>query len=984
MVSEHIILLSGGSLSVGILAVLMVILQAIFFLRKPRFTWYAWGSAISFSAFLYSFGIFLEYNTPAGPLNRFGGLMEFTAIVCVIHCVYGFTFSYIGLPARRYHWVAGICHSLILILLWFTPWVVAKRYVTRYFIDSNVPFLESALGPLGPLFELYAAIAGLVAIIIWIRSRKSVPKHRTAYLLGITFWLLLGIHDGLVSLGISPFQYVMEYGFLGFAVAVLWVVFDNYLEIAAEEKYRTITEFANDCISIIQDGEIVFANPACAELMGEPIGDGEPRAFLDIIDPKDRQKAIGLYKMLMNGEPVPTPHTIGIRRGDGERRSTEIAFSLIHYRNRPAVLAVMRDVTKQDQINEALRKSEERFRTVANFTYDWEYWVSPDGRYLYVSPSCKRITGYGPEAFREDPALMKRIIHPDDTSIAFEHLDEEQKADDLSPVDYRIIASCGKTRWISHVCVPVYGDDGVYLGRRASNRDITHRKRAEEALLESDTKFRTLFDESPQAVAVTEIEAGQIVDVNRKFCELTGYEKNELIGKTTMDMGFYSPEERARFIREMRDAGAVNEMEIEFTVRGGTKVFSESYARLIHISGKPHVLSMFVDITEQRRLESHFLHAQKMESVGRLAGGVAHDFNNMLGVILGRAEMALMGMKPEDDRYRYLQEIQKVAERAAELPRQLLAFARKQNIAPEVLYLNDTVEGMLKMLRRLIGEDIDFTWRPGANLWLVEMDPSQVDQILANLCVNARDAISGAGTVTIETQNATLDQAFCETHAGAVEGEFVMLAVSDNGCGMDREIQDKVFDPFFTTKEVGKGTGLGLSTVYGIVKQNNGFIYIYSEPTRGTTVKTFIPRYRGTTDKGAQPRPVQIPRGRNETILLVEDNPEILDSVKDMLEELNYKVVAKGGPDEALEWVEEGEDRIHLVVTDVIMPGMNGKALAEKISAIRSDTPVLFMSGYTADAIARHGVLEKGVHFLQKPFTLMALAKKIRAVLDEG
>ncbi|MEJ2322749.1 MAG: PAS domain S-box protein, partial [Gammaproteobacteria bacterium] len=261
---------------------------------------------------------------------------------------------------------------------------------------------------------------------------------------------------------------------------------------------------------------------------------------------------------------------------------------------------------------------------------------SPDGRYLYVSPSCKRITGYGPEAFREDPALMKRIIHPDDTSIAFEHLDEEQKADDLSPVDYRIIASCGKTRWISHVCVPVYGDDGVYLGRRASNRDITHRKRAEEALLESDTKFRTLFDESPQAVAVTEIEAGQIVDVNRKFCELTGYEKNELIGKTTMDMGFYSPEERARFIREMRDAGAVNEMEIEFTVRGGTKVFSESYARLIHISGKPHVLSMFVDITEQKQVQEQLGQATRAaQKAQRLAEGVVETVREPLVVLDG-------------------------------------------------------------------------------------------------------------------------------------------------------------------------------------------------------------------------------------------------------------------------------------------------------------------------------------------------------------
>jgi CheY-like chemotaxis protein len=364
-----------------------------------------------------------------------------------------------------------------------------------------------------------------------------------------------------------------------------------------------------------------------------------------------------------------------------------------------------------------------------------------------------------------------------------------------------------------------------------------------------------------------------------------------------------------------------------------------------------------------------------------LAGGVAHDFNNMLGVILGRAEMALMGMKPEDPHYRYLKEIQKVTERSAELPRQLLAFARKQTIAPEVLYLNDTVEGMLKMLRRLIGEDIDFTWRPGANLWLVRIDPSQIDQILANLCVNARDAVSGAGKVTLETQNATLDETFCETHVAAAPGEYVLLAVSDNGCGMDKDLQDKAFEPFFTTKDVGKGTGLGLSTVYGIVKQNNGFVYIYSEPNEGTTVKIFFPRYRGTAEKDEQEKPPEIPLGFGETILLVEDNPDILASGKEMLEELGYRVMAADGPEDALKWTGKAKDAIHLLMTDVIMPGMNGRELAEQITAARPDTRVLFMSGYTADAIAQHGVLEKDVHFLQKPFTLVTLARKVRAVL---
>lgn len=251
MLSENIILQSAGSLSVAVMALLMLILQTLFFFRKPEFTWYAWSAAISFSALLYSVGIFLEYNTPAGPLNRFSGLLEYTAIICLIHSLYGFTFSYLGIESKRYHPVAGVCHGLILILLWSTNYIVADSFITRNFIGLESPYIEPALGPLGPVFVLYAAIAGVNAMIIWIRRKGTDPKHRIVFLVGMFFWLLLGIHDGLGSLGVPTFQYVMEYGFLGFAMVLLWVVFNNYLEIEAEEKYRVITEFANDCILMI-------------------------------------------------------------------------------------------------------------------------------------------------------------------------------------------------------------------------------------------------------------------------------------------------------------------------------------------------------------------------------------------------------------------------------------------------------------------------------------------------------------------------------------------------------------------------------------------------------------------------------------------------------------------------------------------------------------------------------------------------------------
>lgn len=319
MLSENIILQSAGSLSVAVMALLMLILQTLFFFRKPEFTWYAWSAAISFSALLYSVGIFLEYNTPAGPLDRFSGLLEYTAIICLIHSLYGFTFSYLGIESKRYHPVAGVCHGLILILLWSTNYIVADSFITRNFIGLESPYIEPALGPLGPVFVLYAAIAGVNAMIIWIRRKGTDPKHRIVFLVGMFFWLLLGIHDGLGSLGVPTFQYVMEYGFLGFAMVVLWVVFNNYLEIAAEEKYRVITEFANDCILMIQDGKMVFGNPACCDLIGGPLTDSEPRDFFDIMASEDLKTVLKDYNTLLEGSHVPNPHTVGIRQRMGNR-----------------------------------------------------------------------------------------------------------------------------------------------------------------------------------------------------------------------------------------------------------------------------------------------------------------------------------------------------------------------------------------------------------------------------------------------------------------------------------------------------------------------------------------------------------------------------------------------------------------------------------------------------------------------------------------
>lgn len=385
---------------------------------------------------------------------------------------------------------------------------------------------------------------------------------------------------------------------------------------------------------------------------------------------------------------------------------------------------------------------------------------------------------------------------------------------------------------------------------------------------------------------------------------------------------------------------------------------------------------------EKSLLEAQLHQAQKLESVGRLAGGVAHDFNNMLGVIIGHASLGLMKIDPTHSLHSHMVEINNAAERSADLTRQLLAFARKQVIEPKVLDLNDTISGMLKMLQRLIGEDIHLCWQPGNKLWQVKMDPSQIDQILANLCVNARDAIDTAGKIFIETGNISIDKTYSINHTEALEADYVWLSVSDDGSGMDKETLTHIFEPFFTTKDLGKGTGLGLATVYGIVKQNEGFVNVYSEPGSGTTFTIYIPRHIGTSvQKPSEGILIQPPCG-NETILLVEDEPAILQMTSLMLRGLGYTVLSAGTPSEAVQMAREHDDVIHLLLTDVVMPEMNGRDLVTNLITICPGLKCLFMSGYTADVIAHHGVIDQGLHFIQKPFPLPALASKVREVLE--
>ncbi|MEW6367607.1 MAG: response regulator [Acidobacteriota bacterium] len=514
--------------------------------------------------------------------------------------------------------------------------------------------------------------------------------------------------------------------------------------------------------------------------------------------------------------------------------------------------------------------------------------------------------------------------------------------------------------------------------------DITDRKRAEEALASSEARFRSFFEGAPDYCYMLAPD-GRILDVNKAALAALGYDKSELVGQPVRQI--YAPESQhavEQALDEWRRTGSIEGRELQIISKQGAQrsvildvasVRNEEGALLYSISTQR-------DIAERKKLEAQFIQAQKMESVGRLAGGVAHDFNNMLSVILGRAQLCLDTVDPAQPLHGDLQEILKAARRSADLTRQLLAFARKQPAAPKVLDLNETVEGMLKMLRRLVGEDIDIAWLPGHGLWPVMIDPAQIDQILANLAVNARDAIAGTGKLTIETEKVVFDESYCASHVGMVPGEYAMLAVSDDGCGMEKGVLEHVFEPFFTTKAAGQGTGLGLATVFGIVKQNEGFINVYSEPGEGSTFKIYLPRHQGKAGTLSPNEAEAPPRGGTETLLLVEDETAILQVGKRMLERLGYTVLTASAPGEAIRIAEQHAGVIHALITDVVMPEMSGRELADRLSSSRPTLKQLFMSGYTDNAVAHRGVLQEGVHFLQKPFSLRDMAAKVREALE--
>jgi PAS domain S-box-containing protein len=657
----------------------------------------------------------------------------------------------------------------------------------------------------------------------------------------------------------------------------------------------------------------------------------------------------------------------------------------------------LRDLSEVRHSQALAREGEERLRAIgANLTEGMVYQVvvSPEGArtITYVSESVRQLYGVSPQEAMAYPNLIYRRIHPDD-------IERLRRAEDLAikdcstfRIEARLLDVTGTIRWSAFVSTPKRMADGttVFDGIEFV---ITNLKHAEGALAESERELKEAQHLAALGSWTLDLKTDRLHwsdEVYRIF---------ELAPKTfnASLQGFLDaihPDDR-ELVRQAYADSIANRASysIEHRLRmpdGRIKYVQEHSRTYYDDDGKPsRSVGTVQDVTkdkeaalERANLEVQLQRAQRMESIGRLAGGVAHDFNNMLGVIIGHVELALEDLPDDQPIHANLQEIVKAARRSKDLTRQLLAFARKQTIAPRVIDVNETVKSMLRMLRRLIGEDIELRWHPATELWPVKVDPSQLDQILVNLCVNSRDAIKDVGKITIETQNTTVDHEYSAQRAEVTPGEYVRLSVSDDGCGMDRETMEHIFEPFFTTKDSGKGTGLGLATVHGIAHQNHGFINVYSEPGQGTTFAIYLPRDPGEKRAAGSELSTVTPVGGDEMILLVEDEPALLSVFAVMLGRYGYRVLSADGPSEALRLAAQHANQVRLLISDVVMPGMNGRDLAKRVSDLVPGVKRLFVSGYTANVIVHHNVLDEGVWFIQKPFTETELAIKVRQVLD--
>jgi PAS domain S-box-containing protein len=762
-----------------------------------------------------------------------------------------------------------------------------------------------------------------------------------------------------------------------------------------KQRFQSLSENAPFGMMMIDPkGHFKYINPKFVELFGYDLKDvpnGKQWFRKAYPDPAHRHHIISTWiKDLESSNPgEKRSRTFTVTCKDGTQKI--INFTPVQLETGENLMTC-EDITEHKRAEEALRESEERYRTILENIEDGYYETDLPGDLTFFNDSLCRMLGYS----KDEMMGMSNKQYTDDENRKklFQAFNEVYRTGEPTKgFDWQVVRKDG-SKLFGEVSVSLIRDsEGQPTGFRGIARDITERKQAEEALRTEKQRFERLLENAPFGVILID-KAGDFRYVNSKFIELFGYDLNDIPnGKEWFRKAYPDPDYRHHVIETWIHDSNISEPGenvpriFTATCKDGTK----KIIRFITVQlGTGEYLMSCEDITlvqqaeeEKAALAEQLRQSQKMEAIGRLAGGIAHDFNNLLTVIRGYSQLSLLELEAGDKLRENIEEVQRATQRASDLTHHLLAFSRRQIMEMKVLDLNTLLKDLDKMLHRVIGEDIELTYLLSDEIGKIRVDPGQMEQVILNLAVNARDAMPSGGKLTIETSNTELDEAYAHTHIGSKPGRYVMMSVSDTGVGMTPEIRERAFDPFYTTKEKGKGTGLGLSTCYGIVKQSGGNIWAYSEPGRGTTFKIYLPQVdESLKDVKKEDETVEILKG-NETILAVEDEIEVRKLVVQILTGQGYTVIEASDGKEAIKVARENSgNKIHLLLTDVVMPGMSGRELAETLALRHRDLKVLYMSGYTDNAIVNHGVLDEGVNYIQKPFTLDALARKVREVLD--
>ena len=760
----------------------------------------------------------------------------------------------------------------------------------------------------------------------------------------------------------------------------------------SEQRFRNLVENAPDVIyTLAPDGKITSLNPAFERITRWPRSNWLYKHFTSILHPDDLSRGLEFFQRIMKGEKI-APFQLRVLRKSGDYLVAEF-MATPHTKNGFVIgmLGIGHDITERKRIEVALRESEERFRELYDNAPVGYFEYNTEGRITNVNRTEIEMLGYTLDDMVGKP-VWEFIVEG-----------EAARQQILAKLSGAMPPARGLERTYRRkdgTTFPAIFEDrllqdekGDIKGIRATIQDITERKQTEEALRSSEEKYRTILENIEDGYYEVDI-AGNLTFFNDSFCRIYGYPREELMG---MNDRQYTDQENAKelfqtFNKLYRTGEPTKGFDWEIIRKDGTKRCIDASVSLMKDSSGNRIgfRGIVRDVTERTQadkemaiLQEQLRHSQKMEAIGQLAGGVAHDFNNLLTLIKGYSQLSLQEIKEDSPLKLNIEEIRRAADKAADLTRQLLAFSRRQIMEMKVLDLNTILRNLDKMLRRVIGEDIELVTILAEDLGRVKADIGQIEQVVMNLSVNARDAMPQGGKLIIETVNVGLDGKYARNHIAVKPGRYAMLSVSDTGAGMTSEVRDRVFEPFFTTKEKGKGTGLGLSTVYGIVKQSGGNIWVYSEPGKGTTFKIYLPSVDEPLEElGERVKVKEIPRG-TETILIVEDEEKVRKLAVRILEKQGYKVLEASQGLDAFLIVEEYEDLIHLLVTDVVMPKISGREMADRIAEIRPEIKVLYMSGYTDNATIHHGVLGGGMKFIQKPFTVEGLARKVREVLDK-